>query len=211
VAFTAQALPAADVSVYTGAGGPLRTRGAPARAPVGAHTPVINNEGFVLSDCGTPPLFMARAGVLTVRLAGTEHPIFARLASSYSLNTAAYRRSSRRRAILDRGRLFTGNDPLNSKVVRTGDVVFGSLSTTSGWAPRHQRRGQIAFSSRSATGQCDQPCHPGHASTDSSDIDFATQPSRTFGDPPFVVIAAASSGLPVSSPPRARARSPQPR
>ena len=80
----------------------------------------------MLSDCGAPPLFSARGGVVSVLLSGSEDPIFGRLASGYSLNN----RGQPVFVTVPAGSsaeagLFTRNDPSSNKVVRTGDVVFG--------------------------------------------------------------------------------------
>ena len=125
VAFTAQGASAGNVHVYSGTGGSLTDEGAIDPCPGPSHTPAINNDGLVLSDCGGPPLFSARGGVVNVLLTGSEDPIFGRLTSGYGL-------SNRAQTVFLTGSaegppevgLFTGNDPLSGKVLRTGDTVF---------------------------------------------------------------------------------------
>ena len=111
--------------VYSGTGGSLTDEGAIDPCPGPSHTPAINNDGLVLSDCGGPPLFSARGGVVNVLFTGSEDPIFGRLTSGYGL-------SNRAQTVFITGSaegppevgLFTGNDPLSGKVLRTGDTVF---------------------------------------------------------------------------------------
>ena len=111
VAFTAQGSATGNVHVYSGTGGSLTDEGAIDPCPGPSHTPAINNDGLVLSDCGGPPLFSVRGGVVSVLLAGTEDPIFGRLTSGYGL-------SNRAQVVFVTGSagvpaeigLFTGND-----------------------------------------------------------------------------------------------------
>jgi hypothetical protein len=203
VAFKAQGPLPDDVSLYTGSGGPLTDEGvaAPCRGS-SAQAPVINNDGLVLSDCGNPPLFTVRAGVVNVLLSGTEDPIFARLAStsSYSLN-------NRGRPAFVTGPgglstevgLFTGNDPVGNKIVRTGDLVFGFTVEDIRVGQRSiNDAGRIAFLLQVGDGATVTShvvlATPGRTP---QTISFPTLASHTFGDLPFLVTATASSGLPV--------------
>jgi hypothetical protein len=200
VAFTAQVPPSGDVHVYSSSGGALTDEGTtgPCAGP-SSQAPVINNDGLVLSDCGGLPLFTARGGGVSVVLAGNEDAIFSRLASGYGL-------SNRGRPVFVTGPaastevgLFTGNDPLSHRVVRTGDVVFGLGVGNVVVGPRSiNDAGQIALLLQV---EGDTPAShvvlatpPRMAQT----IAFAELGTRTFGAAPFAVTATASSGLAVA-------------
>jgi hypothetical protein len=114
-------------TVFTGSGGALTDEAPdnPCGGGGSGYRPVINNDGLVISDCGAAPFYTANDGVVAIVIDGSEDPMFQSLAGGYSMNnlgevavvTGPGGHST------DVG-LFTGNDPVASKVVRTGDVVF---------------------------------------------------------------------------------------
>jgi len=202
VAFRARVPAPGDLGVYSGSGGPLTNEGIVAPCPgASGYAPVIDNDGFVLGDCGTPLLFRAHGGIVNVLVAGSEDPMFGRVASSYSVNT-------RGRPAFVAGPaggstevgLFTGSDAGRDKVVRTGDVVFGLAVQDIRMGHRSiNDAGQIAF-----------VVQVGGAGASTSHVVLAT-PRRipqtisfqdvaglSYGHPPFGVTATASSGLPVT-------------
>lgn len=202
VAFKAQVPAPGFVRVYTGSGGPLTDEGtADPCVSASSFAPVINDDGFVLSDCGAPPLFTARGGIVNVLVTGTEDPIFAQLASSYSVDNRGLPAfvtgpggSSKEVG------LFTGNDPVGNKVVRTGDLVFGFPVEGIRMGYRSiNDGGQIAFVLQVGDGST-VTSHIVRASLRRTPqtIAFAALPDRTFGDPPFTASATASSGLPIT-------------
>ena len=202
VAFKARASAVGSVHVYSGSGGPLTDEGAADPCPgFSSYPPVVNNDGLVLSDCGVPPLFTARGGSINVLLTGSEDPIFAHLASGYGLN-------NRGRTAFVTGPggpspeagLFTGNDPLSNKVVRTGDVVFGLTVADIRMGHRSiNDAGQITLLLQVGGGDT-ATSHVVLATPrrTSQTIAFAALTNHTFGDTPLAVTATASSGLPVT-------------
>ena len=201
VAFTAQLAPGGPLHVHSGSGGPLTDEGAvdPCPGP-SAFSPVINSSGFVLSDCGLPPLFLARGGTTGIVLLGSEDPIFARLASSYSLNNQGRPAFVTGLAAAPAAAgLFVGNNPLGA-VVRTGDVVFGLAVEDLRMGSRAiNDAGQIAFLLQAGAGDGAMShvvlATPGRLP---QTIDFPPLANRTVGEPPFDVTATASSGLPLT-------------
>jgi len=202
VAFTAQLAPGGPLHVYSGSGGPLTDEGTidPCPGP-SAFSPVINSSGFVLTDCGLLPLFMTRAGTASIVLLGSEDPVFARLASSYSLNNQGRPAFVTGLAAAPAAAgLFIGNHPVDARVVGTGDVVFGLAVEDLKMGSRAiNDAGQIAFLMQVGGGDSAMShvvlATPGRLP---QTIDFPPLANRAVGEPPFDVTATASSGLPVT-------------
>ncbi len=203
VAFSAQASAPGGAHLYSGSGGALTEEGTPdpCLGP-SSRAAVINNDGLVLSDCGGPPLFSARGGVVSVLLSGSEDPIFARLASGYSLNNRGQPGfvTAPAGSSAEAG-LFTGNDPSSNKVVRTGDVVFERTVDDVRIGHRSVNdAGQVALLLQVGGGGGTAASHVVLATLRRTpqSIDFSELAGATFGAPPFVVTATASSGLAVT-------------
>ena len=200
VAFTAQVATSGDLHVFSGSGGSLTDEGAIAGCPgPSRRAPVMSNDGLVLGDCGDLPLFSVRGGTVEVVLTGSEDPIFGRLASGYSLGHRGQPVFVTGPAGSTEVGLFTGNDPVSHKVVRTGDVVLGGAVDDVVIGPRSVNdAGQIAFLVQ--VGGDTPTSHVALASPRRTPqtISFAELGSPTFGASPFLVTATASSGLPVA-------------
>ena len=200
VAFTAQGASAGNVHVYSGTGGSLTDEGAIDPCPGPSHTPAINNDGLVLSDCGGPPLFSARGGVVNVLLTGSEDPIFGRLTSGYGL-------SNRAQTVFVTGSaegppevgLFTGNDPLSGKVLRTGDTVFELPVEDIAIGHRSVNdTGQIALLLQVGGERPTTHIILATPRRTPQEITFPDLANPIFGGPPLPMTATASSGLPVT-------------
>jgi hypothetical protein len=121
-------------SPFTGSGGPL-TNEAPGQGAEVAITPIINNSGVLLVDgnLNAPLLFTAKGGVITPVVNRNEDPIFQKLGSLISMNNfcnVAF--VSQENTFVPsipsspgQG-LFTGNDPIADKVIKTGDIAKSS-------------------------------------------------------------------------------------
>jgi hypothetical protein len=99
--------------------------------------------------------------------------------------------------------VFTGNDPIADKVLRTGDLLFGDPVTEIRLSHHHSINdlGEITFLVSTLT---PNP-HGNYRSyvvrarlLESQTITFGALSNKTCGDPPLTVSAIASSGLPVS-------------
>jgi hypothetical protein len=154
VAFKAQE-PDIFVSPFTGSGGSL-TNEAPGWGASSARPPIINNSGVLLVDGGDgePLLFTAKGGVITPAVNGDEAPIFQtlgnRISMNNSCNVAFVSQEStfqpRFPSSLGEKGLFTGNDPIADKVVKTGEIVSGEEVIDIFLSPHAiNDRGQITF------------------------------------------------------------------
>ena len=200
VAFTAQDAASGQVRVYSGSGGSLADEGAVSPCPGPSHPTVVNSDGLVLSDCGGPPLFTARGGVVSVLLAGNEDPVFGRLPSGYAL-------SNRAQAVFVAASaevpaevgLFTGSDPVASKVVRNGDTVFELPVEDVAIGHRSVNdTGQIAFLLQVGGENPTSHIILATPRRTPQEVTFPDLAGPTFGTPPFAVTATSSSGLPVT-------------
>ena len=201
-AFKAQVPATGTMGVYTASGGALTNEGVvPPCDRVSGAAPVIDNAGFVLSDCGAPLLFRARGGSATVLVAGSEDPMFGRLASSYSVN-------GRGRPAFVAGPagesadvgLFTGNDPVRDKVARTGDVLFGLDVRDLRVGPHAiNDGGRIAFLLQiGAGGTATSHVVLATPRRGPQTIAFPGLADQAFGAAPVGVTATATSGLAVT-------------
>lgn len=189
--------------IFTGSGGPLTNEGVavPCNGSSG-YSPIINNVGFVMGDCGAPPLFAVRGGVVNILVAGTEDRIFGVLSSGgYSFNNNGQPAflTAPSSFPMDQG-LFTGNDPVGNKVLRLGDVVLGGTTEEIRMGQQSLNdAGQIVFLLQLNSGPATEAhvvlATPRRAP---QTISFPGLADRTFSDPPFSVSATASSGLPVT-------------
>jgi hypothetical protein len=200
VAFTAQAPEPGGAHLYSGSGGALTEEGTTDPCPgPSSRAPVINTDGLVLSDCGDLPLFSARGGIVSVLLSGGEDPIFGRLASGYSLNDRGQVVFVTGPAGSAEAGVFTGNDPLGSKVVRSGDAVFGLTVDDVRIGQRSiNDAGQIALLVQVGGGTPTSHVVLATPRRTPQSIAFPELAGATFGAPPLVVTATASSGLAVT-------------
>jgi hypothetical protein len=191
---------AGSTGVYTGAGGALTNEATHDPCAASGQAPVLDRDGFVVSDCAVPLLFRARGGAVSVVVSGAEDPVFGRLTGSYSATDRGRPAFTAGPAGASTGvGLFTGNDPARDKVVRTGDLVLGlGVQDVRVGSRAINEAGQLALLLQLGAGDT-VSSHVVLATPRRlpQSIDFAALAGRTFGEPPFVVNATASSGLTV--------------
>lgn len=136
VAFRARSTEPPFSGPVTGSGGPLTLEATPQNCLLGGSffPATINTSGLVFSDCGAPPLYTTHGDVVTTIVEGTEDPIFGtihfNLGSMNNRGNVAFITQEIQPAGTsppagDVG-IFTGNDQVGDKVVRSGDLVFGN-------------------------------------------------------------------------------------
>jgi hypothetical protein len=191
---------AGAADIYTGEGGVVTNEGTVDPCTPSGYAPVIDLDSGVVSDCGVPLLFRARGGVVSVLIAGAEDAMFGRLGSPYSANERGRLAFVAGQSGSTEVGLFTGNDPVADKVVRSGDMLFGlAVQDVRLGARAINDAGQLAFLVQVGDGATTRS-HVVVASPRRlpQTIGFASPGSRTFGESPFALTASASSGLPVT-------------
>lgn len=129
VAFQAQE-PVVFRSTFSGDGSLLTNEGTSPGGGASGLAPTINNSGLILDDgAGDPLLYTAQGGVVDVLVTGLEDPVF----SSFS-STGGYGFNDFEEFVFVSGSgtnfgVFTGNDPIEDRVIRGGDSFLGGPIT----------------------------------------------------------------------------------